>query len=161
MRLIPLLLLGLLCLSACVCTRDVAHEPGNSPGDGALHAYEELVLEGEVVLTPLDDGTGYRVSGPQHLEGTLRYDGEQWHLVATFTFPTAGYTVEDLDVAVLKRLPEEVRIAIPYQPPPIDALVAQVLTEAPVAWSGSVSRDATFTLEVQRIPPGTAAEAGR
>lgn len=158
MRLLPLITLAALCVTACVCTN--RNEPAPPKAAEESSSPDGADTSEEVTLSPLDNQPGYRVSGPQGLDGTLTFDGQQWHLDAAFEFPTAGYTVKDLDVAVLKRLPEEVHITIPYQPPPIDALVAQVLTHVPVTYSAPVSKDATFKIYVQRIPPTTAAEAG-
>jgi hypothetical protein len=173
MRPIPGILVAVLCLSACVCTppeepapaATVAPDTGTSqdttaadpPANGPVTDAKEFV---DVELTPLPDGSGYSLAGPENLTGTLAHRDGQWQLDAAFEFPTAGYSVMDLEVAVLKRLPEEVHITIPYQPPPIDALVAQMVTKAPVTWTGGVSRGATFKIAVKRIAPGTAAAAG-
>ena len=158
MRLVPIAVLAALCLSACVCTPKAPPILTGDANDTSANG-DEAALE-HATLTSIDDSTRYRVSGPQGLDGTLTFDGRQWILNAAFEFPTAGYTVKELDIAVLKRLPEKVHIVIPYQPPPVDALVAQAVAKGPVTWSGSVSTNATFTIDVKRIPPQSAANTG-
>lgn len=158
MRPVPIGIVIALCLTACVCTPTDKSAPGDVPKEARDSAAGNS--SSDVTLSRLDNQTGYGVAGPEGFAGTLTYEGQHWSLDASFEFPTAGYTVKDLDVTVLKRLPEEVHITIPYQPPPTDALVAQVLTKEPVTWSGAVSKDATFKIQVERIPPGTAADAG-
>jgi hypothetical protein len=60
-------------------------------------------------------------------EATLRVTG-------TVTLPTPGHTAALVRAAEASSAPDDLRLRLDVQPP--DGLVAQVLTDAEVAWSG-------------------------
>ena len=113
---------------------------------------------GEATLEPLADQEGWGVSGPHGFNGTLLWTedeaGAVWPLEGAFTIPTAGYAVAAPEISVMKSLPEQVRIVLTVTPPPPDAMVAQVITNVPVAAEIAVSRNALFSVEVMETAPG-------
>jgi hypothetical protein len=149
-----------LSFTACQCTGPTSDESGARAPEGTMQPDRAIPPDKAptgavepVQLAPVNQGAGYTFAGPYGLQGALDYDGQQWQLTGAFEFPTAGYTVGELEVTVLKKLPEEAHISVPVQPPPLDAMVAQVITTVPIEWSGALHKDATFKLMVERVPP--------
>lgn len=111
--------------------------------------------EGESVrLTPYDDRLGYALEGPYSFVGSLTKDDAgdpEWHLEGDFTFPTAGYTVDEPDIRIAESYPEQVFITITVTPPAPGSVVAQVITHVPVTADIAASNQAQFRILIVEV----------
>lgn len=129
---------GMFLAGGCPCIT-----PGNGSNDGE-----------SVRLTPYADRLGYALEGPHDFVGSLTkqdVDDPEWHLEGDFTFPTAGYTVDEPDIRVAESYPEQVFVTITVTPPAPGSIVAQVITHVPVTADIAASNLAQFRILIVEV----------
>ncbi|MBI2426004.1 MAG: hypothetical protein HYV27_24480 [Candidatus Hydrogenedentes bacterium] len=136
-----------------------ADQPGQSKMDLSLDT--QNTVNSGVEVSPLPDKKGFRVRGTYNLEGTIlpsETDPESWTFSATFTFPSAGYAVQEpyanvLDTMILSAEAATLKagsgdmivITIPVHSPRKDEAAAQVQTEVKTSLTFKASPSAQFT----------------
>lgn len=104
-----------------------------------------------VLATSAPNDDGYLLNGVHDFEGILRrpVDAEErWVLDWRFTFPTGGYSVEDVELVVLESFPEQVHVTYTVKVPAPWEFVTQAISEVAGTERIDVSSDALFDIRI-------------